>query len=48
VNEVRDYCKVNGLKSSGKKKELINRILAYLNGEEETKKKSSSSRDESD
>jgi len=47
VNEVRDYCKANGLKSSGKKKELINRILAYLNGEdEETKKKSS--RDESD
>jgi len=49
VNEVRDYCKANGLKSSGKKKELINRILAYLNGEEEeTSSKKKSSKDESD
>jgi len=47
VNEVRDFCKANGLKSSGKKKELINRILAFLNGEEEDSKKKSS-RDESD
>jgi len=35
------------LKSSGKKKELINRILGFLNGEEEETKKKSS-REESD
>jgi len=38
VNEVRDYCKEKGLKTSGKKPVLIKRILAYLNGDEETTK----------
>jgi len=49
VNEVRDFCKSHGLKSSGKKKELINRILSYFNGDEESSsKKKSSSKEESD
>lgn len=38
VDEVRDYCKEHGLKTSGKKSDLIKRILAFLEGDEETTK----------
>jgi len=37
VDEVRDWCRENGLKTSGKKGVLIKRILAYLDGDETTK-----------
>jgi len=33
--ELVEYCKENGLKVSGKKKEVIERILAYLDGDKE-------------
>jgi len=34
-SEIFDWCKENGLKVSGSKKELINRILAFLGGDKE-------------
>jgi len=45
VTEVREWCKAHDLKTAGRKKVLINRILEYLNGDdaedgEESKKKS--------
>lgn len=36
VDEVRDWCKEKGLKTTGKKTMLIRRILAYLDGDTET------------
>jgi len=46
-DEIRNYCKVHGLKTSGKKKSLIERILKYLEGEdeEEEEKETKSSKD---
>jgi len=38
VGEVRDWCKEHGLKTSGKKGVLIKRVLAFLDGDEETTK----------
>eukprot|EP01087_Luapelamoeba_hula_P001602 TRINITY_DN1130_c0_g1_i1.p1 TRINITY_DN1130_c0_g1~~TRINITY_DN1130_c0_g1_i1.p1 ORF type:complete len:387 (+),score=138.90 TRINITY_DN1130_c0_g1_i1:109-1269(+) len=38
VTEVRDFCKDNGLKTSGKKAALIRRILAWLDGDDESTK----------
>lgn len=38
VGEVRDWCKEHGLKTSGKKGVLIKRILAFLEGDEESTK----------
>lgn len=38
VGEVRDWCREHGLKTSGKKGVLIKRILAFLEGDEETTK----------
>jgi len=38
VGEVREWCKENGLKTSGKKTVLIKRILAFLEGDEENTK----------
>lgn len=38
VGEVRDWCKEHGLKTSGKKGVLIKRILAFLDGDEESTK----------
>jgi len=35
VEEVKDWCKAHNLKSSGKKSELIKRILDYLDGGKE-------------
>jgi len=34
VTEVREWCKAHELKTAGRKKELIKRILEYLNGED--------------
>jgi len=38
ATEVRNWCKEHGLKTSGKKPELIKRILAFLEGDETTTK----------
>jgi len=38
VGEVREFCKEKGLKTSGKKAVLIKRVLAYLEGDEESTK----------
>jgi len=38
VDEVRDWCRSSGLKSTGKKSALIKRILAFLDGDTETTK----------
>jgi len=38
VDEVRDWCKEHGLKTTGKKTVLIKRIVAFLDGDEETTK----------
>jgi len=38
VNEVRDWCREHELKTSGKKGDLIKRILAFLDGDEEATK----------
>jgi len=38
VGEVRDWCKEHGLKTSGKKGVLIRRVLAFLEGDEESTK----------
>lgn len=38
VGEVRDWCREHELKTSGKKGVLIKRILAFLDGDEETTK----------
>lgn len=35
VDQLQAWCKENGVKSSGNKKTLINRILAYLSGDKE-------------
>jgi len=37
ANEVREYCKDKGLKTSGNKDEMIKRILAYFEGDESGK-----------
>jgi len=37
VDEVRDWCKEHGIKTSGKKTVLIKRILAFLDGDESVK-----------
>jgi len=42
-SEVKEYCKANGLRTSGKKKELILRILDYLNEDEQDSRKGGSS-----
>eukprot|EP00005_Dracoamoeba_jomungandri_P007525 CAMPEP_0174269378 /NCGR_PEP_ID=MMETSP0439-20130205/40771_1 /TAXON_ID=0 /ORGANISM="Stereomyxa ramosa, Strain Chinc5" /LENGTH=231 /DNA_ID=CAMNT_0015358113 /DNA_START=186 /DNA_END=881 /DNA_ORIENTATION=- len=34
VDEVRAFCKENKVKASGKKSDLINRVLAFLDGDE--------------
>jgi len=38
VGEVRDWCREHGLKTSGKKGVLIRRVLAFLDGDEESTK----------
>jgi len=38
VGEVRDWCREHGLKTAGKKGVLIRRVLAFLDGDEESTK----------